>query len=246
MPWTRHWWTRLPRCTKSKSLCTHQWYLSELYYHSLTLLGPSTLEPGTTTTEAFKYSLWVTSQSMCSPDEPTEYLALEKTAETNSTKSRSKALGADTLQYKLAKLAEASARKRQVAAFESNSSRAAWLLSNCSTGAKHSAYNAVLPKNPYFTFTDSEMKLLAYKRLYVDLPHHTPGVTKCCKSEKHSPCDSKGTQVSFCKLGGYQKVTHDSLSTEIQSLLSAAGTSSKREERDSFSFMTLAMVSKVT
>ena len=40
--------------------------------------------------------------------------------------------------------------------------------------------------------------------------------------------------MSFCKLGWYQKVTHDSLSTEIQSLLSVAGTSSKREEKDSF------------
>ena len=40
--------------------------------------------------------------------------------------------------------------------------------------------------------------------------------------------------MSFCKLGGYQKVTHDSLNIEIQSLLSVAGISSKREEKDSF------------
>ena len=40
--------------------------------------------------------------------------------------------------------------------------------------------------------------------------------------------------MSFCNLGGHQKVTRDSLNIEIQSLLSVAGISSKREERDSF------------
>ena len=57
---------------------------------------------------------------MCSPDEPTEYLALEKVAEISSTKSRSRTFGTDTLEYKQAKLAEASACKRQATAFESN------------------------------------------------------------------------------------------------------------------------------
>jgi hypothetical protein len=161
-------------------------------------------------------------------------------------KSKSRAFGSDTLQYKLAKLAEASACKRQVTAFQSISSRVAWFLSNCSTDAKHSAYLAVLPKNPYFTFTDSEIKLLIYKRLYMDLPYHIPGITKCCKSEKHSPCDSKGTQVSFCKLGGYQKahMTPSILRSRAYLVLLVFLLREKREI--ALDFMTLAMVSKVT
>jgi hypothetical protein len=149
-------------------------------------------------------------------------------------KSKARAFGNDTLQHKSVKLTDVNSCKRQINAFENNSNRIAWFLRNCSADAKHSAYLPVMPKNPYFTFTNSEMKLLIHKRLYMDLPYHIPGITKCCKNEKHFPCDSKGIQMSFCKLGGYQKVTHDSLNIEIQSLLSVAGISSKREERDSF------------
>jgi len=67
----------------------------------------------------------------------------------------------------------------------------------------------------------------------MDIPDLIPGVTTCC--DKHSRiCDSKGTQMSLCMSGGYQKQVHDALSLEIQCMLSVAGFSTKREEKDCF------------
>ena len=53
---------------------SHCAYISGVFQNStsLTLLDPSTFDSGTTT-EAFKDSMWITSQNMCSPDEPVEY-----------------------------------------------------------------------------------------------------------------------------------------------------------------------------
>jgi len=68
----------------------------------------------------------------------------------------------------------------------------------------------------------------------VDVPSHVPGVTKCCEHPKHSNCDSKGIQMSLCMKNGFQKKTHDALNLEIQSMISVAGISSKREQKDMF------------
>ena len=67
--------------------------------------------------------------------------------------------------------------------------------------------------------------------LYTDCHLHISGVTKCCEHPRRKNCDPQGTQVSVCRGGGAQINVHDNPSHVVQTRLSVAGFSSKREER---------------
>ena len=86
---------------------------------------------------------------------------------------------------------------------------AARIYCNVADDARQAAYLSVLPKNPFFTFSNEEMLILTRRLLYLVIHLHIPGISKCYNNPKHANCDSKGTQMSVCAKGGYCIQTHD-------------------------------------
>ena len=138
-----------------------------------------------------------------------------------------------SLQSKIYDLQRNHARDSLVDSFN-DLKQIAWNRSNVADDARHAAYLSVLPKNPFFTFSNEEMLILTRRLLYLDIHLHIPGISKCCNNHKHANCDSKGTQMSVCTKGGYRIQTHDALNLEIQSMLSLTGICPTREERGIF------------